>query len=218
MIITKKILFLFSFLICSLLVSAQEFYGGVLGGFNGSQVEGDLGAGYHKMGLIGGVWTQRDLTDDFYWGLELKIIQKGSRIKPTEKNGYWRYVWRLNYIELPVFVGYRFLNDISVFGGLSYGYKFLERGYNNNGEDPSILYNDIANWELAMFVGFKVDFERLVDAYWAQKFMLETRFQYSAVSIDSGHDLFLKYPSVGQFNNVISTVLYYRVDLGRFSK
>lgn len=203
------------FLIMGLNLKAQEFYGGVLAGFNGSQVEGDLASGYNKLGLEAGVWAQRDFSDKFYWGAELKLNQKGSRIMPTKRNGYRKYVYRLNYVDLPVWIGYQVLPDISVFGGLSYGYVFHKNGMDNYGVDPTVLYSDVSNWELGMFIGFKVDFERIVEQRWARDFMLETRFQYSALSIDSGHDLFFNYFSLGQFNNVISTVLYYKIDWSR---
>lgn len=192
--------------------SAQEFYGGVLAGFNGSQVEGDLASGYNKMGLEAGVWTQRDFSDKMYWGAELKVNQKGSRIVPTRKNGYRKYVYRLNYIDLPVWIGYQVLPDISVFTGLSYGYLFHKSGIDNYGIDPTVLYDNISNWELGMFLGFKVDFERIVERHWAKNFLLETRFQYSALSIHNNHDPFIYYFSAGQFNNVISTVLYYKIE------
>lgn len=190
---------------------AQEFYGGILAGFNGSQVEGDLSSGYNKMGIIGGAWVQRDLNENFYWGMELKFNQKGSRILPTRKNDYWKYVYRLNYIDLPVLVGYKY-KSFSFFCGLSFGYLMNKNGYNNFGEDPSVMYDYISKWEMGMFAGIKVDFDQLVQQNWARNFMLETRFQYSVLSIDNAHDFFFDYYSIGQFNNVISTVLYYRIE------
>jgi hypothetical protein len=207
-----KLIFLTFFLLCSTgFVFSQEFYGGALAGFNGSQVEGDLASGYHKMGFIGGVWIQRDITPHFYWGMELKFNQKGSRIQPTTKNGNWKYVYRLNYIDLPVLVGYSYQSYLSFFGGFSFGYLFNKTGFNSEGPDPTVQYDRVSNWELGVFVGIKVNFERLVEKEWAKRFMLETRFQYSAISIDEDHDFFNDFTSIGQFNNVISSVLYYRI-------
>lgn len=190
---------------------AQEFYGGVLAGFNGSQVEGDLSSGYNKMGLISGVWVQRDLSENFYWGMELKYNQKGSRILPTKKNDYWKYVYRLNYVDLPVLLGYNY-KPFSFFCGLSYSYLINKNGANNFGEDPTVMYDYISKWELSMLAGIRVDFNKLVERNWTRNFMLETRFQYSILSIDDAHDFFFDYWSNGQFNNVISTVLYYRIE------
>lgn len=204
------------FTICMILsfsfsVYAQDFYGGILAGFNGSQVEGDLSSGYNKLGLIGGAWVQRDVHENFYWGMELKYIQKGSRILPTKRNEYWKYVYRLNYVDLPVLVGYKY-QPFYFYGGLAFSYLINKSGYNNFGEDPSVMYDNISKWELGMFAGIKVDFDKLVQQSWARNFMLETRFHYSVLSIDKAHDFFFNYWSTGQFNNVISTVLYYRIE------
>lgn len=190
---------------------AQEFYGGVLAGFNGSQLDGDGSRGFNKLGLTAGVWTQRDITPQFYWGMELKMNQKGSR-KLINKYDNWHYVYRLNYIELPMMVGYHYKDYISFFAGASYGYLFNKNGWSTDGPDPTVLYDDVSNWEMAYLLGIKVDFQRLVKKQWAQNFMLETRYQYSLFSIDEKHDFFTYYLTIGNYNSVISTVLYYRVD------
>ena len=212
----KHLLTILFFVLLTTTSFAQDFYGGVLAGFNGSQVEGDMASGYNKLGFVGGAWVQRDLSPKLFWGMGLMYNQKGSRVRPTNKNGHWKYVYRLNYIDLPMMLGYTNIYDFSFFGGLSFGYLFSKSGYNNFGIDPSVQYDDISNWELGMFAGIRVNLERLIQQYWAQQFSLETRFHYSVVSIDNKHDLFTKYFTVGQFNNVISTVLYYRIEWNRF--
>lgn len=211
----KKIYILTILTLSILSLSAQEFYGGILAGFNGSQIDHDYNSGYHKMGLIGGAWVQRDLTPEIYWGMELKINQKGMRIRPTKKNEQTKYVYRLNYIDLPVLFGYSYDPTFSFFGGLSFGYLFNKNAYDNYGKDLSIKNDNISNWELGMFAGIRVNFKELVNQSWAERLTLETRFQYSAMSIDEYHDLFTQYrSSIGKFNNVISTVLYYRIEWG----
>jgi hypothetical protein len=194
---------------------AQEFYGGVLGGFNGSQIDHDGVGGYHKMGLVGGAWVQRDLSHNWYWGMELKVNQKGMRIKPTKENNQKKYIYRLNYIDLPMLIGYTYDTRFSFFGGFSFGYLFNKHGIDNFGVDTFVQYDNIANWEAGMFAGIKTDFEELVQRNWAKNFALEVRFQYSLVSIDKYHDFFTQYSnSIGKFNNVISTVLYYQIEWG----
>ena len=207
-----KLVLLLFLVSCSSSLFSQEFYGGVLGGFNGSKVKNDRSLGYNKMGLVAGAWVQRDITDKWYWGMELKVNQKGSRIMPTVKNGNWKYVFRLNYIDLPVLWGYKVKPYWSAFAGLSYGYLFYKSGEDNFGPSPVDVYTNLTNWELGMFAGIKVDFDQLVEKEWARKFMLETRFQNSLLSIDRSHDFFTYYLAIGQYNNVISTVLYYRID------
>lgn len=209
----KHISIFFILLLTTFSLSAQEFYGGLLAGFNGSQIDHDNNSGYHKMGLVGGAWVQRDLSTDWYWGMELKVNQKGMRIKPTKENGQAKYVYRLNYIDLPVLIGYGYDPTFSFFGGLSFAYLFNKHGIDNFGIDSYVQYDNISNWELSMFAGIKVNFRELINQPWAERLTLETRFQYSALSIDEYHDLFTRYKSsIGKFNNVISSALYYRIE------
>ncbi|MDA3816796.1 MAG: porin family protein [Prolixibacteraceae bacterium] len=208
----KKFYILITLSLLTFGISAQEFYGGVLAGFNGSQIDHDGAGGYHKMGLIGGAWVQRDLSPNWYWGMELKVNQKGMRIKPTKENNQKKYIYRLNYIDLPVLIGYSYDPTFSFFGGLSFGYLFNKNAYDNYGKVLAVNNDNITNWEAGMFTGIKTDFEELVNRPWAENFSLEVRFQYSLVSIDEYHDFFTQYKSsIGKFNNVISTVLYYQI-------
>ncbi len=213
----KQISILILLFFAPTMLVAQEFYGGVLGGFNGSQIDGDFASGYNKMGMVAGTWIQRDLSRNLYWGMEIKFNQKGARVMPTNKNNNHKYVYRLNYIDLPVLLGFRY-EYFSVFGGLSYGYLVSKSGYDNFGYDPVVQNDDIADWEVGFFAGMKVDFDQISTQYWASKMMLELRFQYSMISIDQRHDFFWLAHSVGQYNNVISTVLYYRFDWAGLSK
>jgi hypothetical protein len=208
----KKFYILITLSLLTFGISAQEFYGGVLAGFNGSQIDHDGAGGYHKMGLVGGAWVQRDLSPNWYWGMELKVNQKGMRIKPTKENNQKKYIYRLNYIDLPVLIGYSYDPTFSFFGGLSFGYLFNKNAYDNYGKVLAVNNDNITNWEAGMFTGIKTDFEELVNRPWAENFSLEVRFQYSLVSIDEYHDFFTQYKSsIGKFNNVISTVLYYQI-------
>ena len=56
-----SILIFIVFLVTANISSAQRFEGGLLAGFNASQVEGDTYKGYHKPGLVGGFYIQTDI-------------------------------------------------------------------------------------------------------------------------------------------------------------
>ncbi|HKM93800.1 MAG TPA: outer membrane beta-barrel protein [Prolixibacteraceae bacterium] len=195
-------------------VHAQEFYGGVLGGINGTQVEGDASSGYLKLGLSGGVWFQREISDDFFWGAEMKFIQKGSRKIPSYKHqNYDIIILRYDYIELPVIFGYTY-KDYRFFAGLSYN-QLVHKRKLYNGEDMPV---DITNWELGILAGIKVRLQKLINRTWAENFTLDTRLQYSAFSIDKNHDFFMGnkgYLRDSNYNNVISTTLFYRIEWNR---
>ncbi|MBP7507644.1 MAG: PorT family protein [Prolixibacteraceae bacterium] len=211
----RKLFFLFALTLISYAAFSQSFYGGLMAGFNGSQVEGDKSSGYQKMGFVGGAWTQTDVNEKVYWGLELKFNQKGSRINPTAKNGYYKYIYRLNYIDLPALAGYRINDKVSAFAGLSLGVLLSKSGYDLYGPDPTIAYSALHNWELGMLAGIKVDFDQILQYDWARKFVFDIRFQYSMLSIYQDYSPFFSYYTLGQFNNMISMTLFYRIDFGR---
>lgn len=205
----KKTALILIFALFSLPVFAQKFEGGLLAGFNGSQVRGDLSNGFHKLGLVGGVWFQSDINDNFYWSGEIKYSQKGSRINPNQKNNYLLYIYRLNYIDLPVLVGYQYNDFLSFFGGLSFGYLLSS---SVETVDANYSLSDLHNYEIGMFVGAKVDFDKMIEREWAKKFKIDLRYQFSAMSIYKGNDFFFYYSPYGQFNSLITTSLYYTVN------
>jgi hypothetical protein len=206
-----KIALALFFLIVITPVFAQKFEGGLLAGFNGSQVRGNQSYGFHKLGFVGGAWVQSEISDNFYWSGEIKYNQKGSRINPNSKNGYLLYIYRLNYIDLPVLVGYRYTDYLSFFGGLSFGYLVNSQVIDNYGVDPAFSKSNLHRYEIGTFVGAKVDFDRLIEQGWAKKFILDFRYQFSAMSVYNGNKLF--YSPYGQFNSLISTSLYYIIEL-----
>ena len=211
----RKLFILLTLTVISYTAFSQSFYGGLMAGFNGSQVEGDKSSGYQKMGFVGGAWTQTDVNEKVYWGLELKFNQKGSRINPTAKNGYYKYIYRLNYIDLPVLAGYRINDKVSAFAGLSLGVLLSKSGYDLYGPDPTIAYSSLHDWELGMLAGIKVDLDQILQYDWARKFVFDIRFQYSMLSIYQDYSPFFSYYTLGQFNNMISMALFYRIDFGR---
>lgn len=68
------------------LAHGQRFEAGLLAGFNGSQVEGDSFKGYHKPGVLAGLFVQTDIVPAVFAGMEIKYSQKGSRrrIRPRD--------------------------------------------------------------------------------------------------------------------------------------
>ena len=111
----RKILFALLMLFMTLWVSAQRFEGGVIAGFNATQVEGDTFKGYNKPGILAGFFVQTDVAPAIFAGMEIKYSQKGSRkrIKQNDPDPK-KYIMRLGYIDLPVFAGFRTSDRLSL--------------------------------------------------------------------------------------------------------
>ena len=109
-------------------LSAQRFSAGIVGGVNASQIDGDLLAGFDKVGLTGGLKAIVNFESAFDLHVEFLYSHRGS--KPDIFNPEYDPDINVNlhYLELPVFVtlgdwwqeedGY---HKVSAHAGLSYG-------------------------------------------------------------------------------------------------
>lgn len=201
----QKAFVLFLLVIIGFFGYAQRFAGGILGGFNGSQVEGDPYKGYHKPGILAGVWVQTDLAPAVFAGMEFKFSQKGARSKIDPKNPVpEKYIMRLDYIDLPVYLGFRTNDYISVIGGLSFGYLIRSVEINENGVFPPEDQKPFNSFDLQPFLGFQFDvFEKL---------KLDLRLAYSVLPVRGKPNDDLWYWRQNQFNNVLSMAVYYNID------
>ena len=70
------VFFVFGFLISS--IQAQNFDGGCLLGVSTSQVGGDNLWGFHKAGLLIGIFANKSISEKLSFQMEMTYIQKGS--------------------------------------------------------------------------------------------------------------------------------------------
>jgi len=182
----------------------QRFESGVLAGFNGTQVEGDSFKGYHKPGILAGIFVQTDIIPTVFTGMEIKYSQKGSRrkIKPTDPEPEV-YVMRLSYMEVPLFVGFRTNDRGAVVAGVSPGFLIHSVELNEYGEFPPQDRHPFNKFDLQPFLGFQFD---VLD-----QLKIDLRFALSVVPIrgQPGDDATSYYWLNNQFNNVISLAAYY---------
>jgi len=128
---------------------AQNFSGGIRLGLTGSEVSGDRLAGPNKAGFTASAYTSLFLTEDAGIQLEISYIQKGSRSTPSEKNNYYSYKFKLDYVEMPILFKYE-LKELNVdivrkLGlELGLGFSYLVRSYEEEdgrecepGENPA---------------------------------------------------------------------------------
>lgn len=119
---------------------SQRIQGGIIAGFNASQVSGDALSGFDKAGITAGVLAKTVLSEKVDFEIELLYVQKGSKknIDP-DKNDYLEYLLQLNYAEVPLIIKYK-LNDKWTFDvGVSYGRLVFSREADQSGDFPESI-------------------------------------------------------------------------------
>lgn len=184
---------------------AQRFEGGLIAGFNASQVDGDLYKGYHKPGIALGGYVQTNLSRTIFAGMELKLMQKGSRnIDSLAVEGQIKYIMRLNYVDLPVYLGIRTSERISLLLGISPGYLLSGMEYNDYGKFPEQDQNPFNPVDVQGLLGFRFQMTRRI--------FVDLRGAYSLTPIRKQPGDPLWYWKSNQFNNLLSTTVLYRLD------
>jgi hypothetical protein len=198
----KKYLLFIILLVAFSLVKAQRFNGGILAGFNGSQVEGDSYKGYDKLGAVAGFYVETDIAPAVFAGMEIKFNQKGARKDPTSKDPT-KYIMRLNYIDLPVYGGFRTGEWGAILAGIQPGYLLSGKEYDAYGEFPPEDQAEFNSFDLQVLLGFQFDFLDYLKA--------DLRFALSVLPIRDKPGDTNYYWQDSQFNNVISLALYYQI-------
>ncbi len=118
-------LLILMFLLCMASAGAQRFGAGVVLGFNASQIDGDMLAGYNKLGLHIGLKSSVYMSDRIDLNVEFLYSERGSADPDGPKK------IRLQYIELPILMTYMdWLSDdeeyyrLHFHGGFSLGRLF----------------------------------------------------------------------------------------------
>lgn len=191
--------------IVSLSGFSQRFEGGVLVGLNASQVDGDNYSGYRKPGIALGGYVQTNLSRTVYAGMELKFAQKGSRnIDSLAIQGQIKYIMRLNYVDLPVYLGVRTSERISLLVGVSPGYLISGTEYNDYGKLTEQDQKAFSEFDLQGLLGFRFQFTK--------RLFVDLRGAYSVLPIRKQKGDPLWYWKSNQFNNLLSTTVLYRLD------
>jgi opacity protein-like surface antigen len=184
---------------------SQKFEGGVLGGLNASQVDGDTYNGYKKPGIVAGGYVITNLSRNLFAGMELKFSQKGSRnIDSLAINGQIKYVMRLNYVDLPVYLGIRTNDRISILLGLSPGFLLSGTEYNDYGKFTEQDQHPFNSFDLEAMLGFRFKI--------TNRIFVDLRGAYSVIPIRDKPGIILSYWKKSQFNNLLSTNILYRLD------
>lgn len=115
-----------------------------------------------------------------------------------------KYIMRLNYVDLPVYAGFRTNRFVSVIAGLTAGYLLNSAEFDENGKFPPEDQKPFNAIDLQPFVGFRFDV--------LERVKLDLRLAYSVLPVRGKPDNDLWYWRQNQFNNVLSMAVYYRLD------
>ena len=119
----KKIILLFLVLGYCVGASCQNFQSHLVGGVLATQIDGDDFGGYNKPGLYFGAGLSLPLSEKTSFAWDLIFIQKGSR----RTNSTFYYLYRLSYLELPVYLDFKIWNNFSLQAGGAVGYLVSAR-------------------------------------------------------------------------------------------
>lgn len=142
----KFSMLLVGIIICSIPSIAQnqdnDFHAGLSFGINGVELNGETQVFWHAYngtiwgtgGISGGIFIERYLSNSFLASLQIKYTRKGSLYEFTDKSTLYQQPsyegLRLNYIELPLSIGYK-LNTSHIYflfeTGLAYAKLFSSK-------------------------------------------------------------------------------------------
>jgi hypothetical protein len=200
----RYIIFLLIFTLTAITLRSQNFNGGILAGVAGTQVAGDGYYGFHKAGIFAGGFVNYQISEHSAFQMEIEFFQKGSRENPDSANNYNQYLFRVNYIELPVLYHYIVNKRFIIEAGPSCG--FLVGYYEERYEEEIKGGNRPANVTFQLNAGLYI--------YLTSHVMFNIRTNNSMLNIRSENatgDILRIFPgNYGQFNDCLVFSLYYR--------
>jgi hypothetical protein len=137
----SSIIFMLILLLTSWQLRSQDFNGGIMAGVAGTQVAGDTYSGFHKAGIFAGGFVNYQVSEHSAFQMELEFFQKGSRENPDSTNNYNQYLFRVNYVELPLLYQYVVNKRFKIEAGPSLGFfiNYYEKS------DEEVISDDPGN-------------------------------------------------------------------------
>ncbi len=184
-------------IIMPLSINAQRFQGGLVGGFNVSQIDGDYWAGYNKIGVVGGAYVYTDFTERWGAQMEIRYSSKGSA---TPRYYSQKTRFRLQYIEIPLVAKFQLINKLDLQGGVSIGYLFNAARDDGYGY---VKFDEVPERkEIAICAGLNYSIFNRLD--------VNVRYSYSVFPVFSQYTG-ATYGTGAWFNNVITFGFYFKI-------
>ena len=118
----------FILICCRLEGQEQRFKAGLTIGVNAAQIDGDISAGYNKLGLVAGLQGVTILGPKSELLIELLYSQRGSQPEIFLNNNFFPFKIKTDFVEIPVMFSYKdWLDEEDEYyklyfqGGFSYG-------------------------------------------------------------------------------------------------
>ncbi len=188
----------------------RTFYGGFSLGSTFTQVQGDLYAGYHKIGITGGPIVYAELVNNFAISLEILYSQKGARANKDEARENYLvrdYYLNFHYVEAPVLFNYFDKRNSHIGAGFSYSQLF---GFKEN---PGTIPEYKENLDDYAFRFYDINAVVSGNLHLYKNIFLNIRFQHSLISIrDNRPPELFREGTNGQYNNLWVVKLMYLIN------
>ena len=185
-------------------IKGQNFGGGFIIGLSSSQVGGDNVAGFHKAGLLIGIFANKNISEYLNFQMEMTYTQKGSNNPKMNDSSHPNYLMQdisLSYIEVPLVLKYSLSNKLNIETGILTGY-LVDGYYNDISSKMSNEINPFENYDIGVLIG--------IDYKYSKNISLNTRLSNSILPIGNEDDLTCyNCYTKGKYNSVLSFSLYY---------
>ena len=183
---------------------AQKFNAGIFGGINASQVDRDGYGGYNKLSLTGGVFVNREFSQNFYWQMELKYGGRGVYYLGDILAEDFRLT-RFRYAELPLSVQY--IHEDKFQAGIGFSpdvlISFAAYDIQKNELPQAEKLGGNRRFGLNAFAGVR---------YWIlPTISVGLRFSYSVIPYSLREGASVRYLDSGYFHNVLSLTASYKI-------
>lgn len=206
----EKILLICSITLISLNSIAQDFKAGAIAGATFAQVDGDTYGGFNKIGIVGGLYVSRLITEHWAGQLEIVYKQKGSRHIPDyERDNYALYKLNLDYLEAPLLAKYE-INNFLLEAGVAMGTLINSLEEDQNGSVNSTI--PFRNFELSSIAGvsYPVYKNILLNLRWS--YGITRARKASAGVFDIQMPQYWLHGKLGQYNNTVSFSVCYEFE------
>ncbi|MCL2132351.1 MAG: outer membrane beta-barrel protein [Lentimicrobiaceae bacterium] len=171
----KKIVIVFVGVLMALSAQAQGFKGGLHLGLLATQVDGDNHAGYKKVGLFAGAFTNYSFPEKkIQLQFELNYAQKGSHNKTI-------YHIKLHQVEPTLLLNWNFWDKFWLEPGLAFNILASAKEYANRNLVPEVLGSNFYRFHLDGVVGLGFRFHE----HWSSSL----RYSYSLSPIGRANKL-----------------------------